>query len=150
VIRIKPSFISDILFITICFFACNARQENVAIGSEAKPKKVFTLLSPALDFVCNIDDSLHFEIGTSLKDYRIDSSVVYISGEEAGTEMISPLTFYKKNLFTRVGRQNIRLVLYFNDTLTQTLSTRITVLSDIEPVPLRYTVVRSLPHTSDV
>jgi glutaminyl-peptide cyclotransferase len=141
--------IPDILLLAAFLFACNAGQERVSAESATKPKKAFALQSPALDFISNISDSIYFEISGSLPEINVDSTIVFVSGRKASVEKFSPLSFSRKNLFTRVGRQNIRLIIYFNDSLSQTLTTRITVLSDIEPEILRYTVIRELPHSTD-
>jgi glutaminyl-peptide cyclotransferase len=149
VIHFKGKFISGISLLILLLFSCNPDQKGLSSEKAIKPTKEFTLVSPALDFVCSYTDSVFFKVEMANKSLHIDSTQVYISGRLITSESISPLTFIRKNIFEKVGRQGIRLVLYFNDSLSKSLSTQINVLSDMEPVKLNYSVLRSLPHQTD-
>ena len=138
------------IFLCIAFFfSCNAGPKNTGAEIQRKPKKAFTLIAPELDYVCSIKDSIHFVMDANRKSLQTDSVQVFVNGIKITTETASPLKFLRKSPFIRVGRQNLRFVVYYNDSLNQTLSTRITVLSDIQPAGLTYEAIRSIPHSAD-
>ncbi len=148
--KFSHSTLNTILFlIFILLITCNAGSKDHADMDAVKPKKVFTLLEPSLDQVFSYDDTIHVEIVTEKKGIHPDSVHVYSGGILIAKEIISPLSFSRSSFFQRVGRQDIRLIVYYNDTLLQSLTTRITVLSDIEPEALSYSVIRKLPHDKD-
>ncbi|MBA7552499.1 hypothetical protein ES705_45063 [subsurface metagenome] len=53
------------------------------------------------------------------------------------------------SLTSRVGRQNLRIKVFYLDSLTQILTTRITVLSDEAPSAFRYRIVKQIPHDQE-
>ena len=110
-----------------------------------KIKKEYSLSSPIIDEVYSYNDTLLFRLST-INKITPDSVHVYLEGNPVCTEKTNTKEFKISGIFSKVGRQNIRLVVQYNDSLSQTLTTRITVLSDIEPENLTYKLIRKFPH----
>jgi hypothetical protein len=149
VTRIHSKTFAGVLFWVVFFSSCGAGPKNPSSDLSVKPRRIFELVSTPLDFVGTINDSTHFVIRQIRKNYTPDSVQLFVNGQKLKSESDTPLRFSRKSLFTKVGRQNLRLVIYYNDSLNQTLSTRITILSDIQPAILSYKTIRVLPHSSD-
>jgi glutaminyl-peptide cyclotransferase len=131
-------------------FSCNSSNNKIATGGK-KPKqqKLFTLQSPILDDVYQINDTINFTIKTKKNNAQVDSTLVYLDGVSIRSEVKSPLAFSSISDFIKVGRQNLRLRIFYDDSLSQTITTRITLLSDIQPTELKFTQLRSIPHDPD-
>jgi glutamine cyclotransferase len=149
VIQNHSKIVTGIFICVVTFFSCNAGPKDTAANLTEKPRKAFTLTAPKLDYVCSFNDSIHFRIKPARNDYTPDSVQVFLAGKKVPRKIATPLAFSLKLPFSKVGRQNLRLVVYYNGSLIQELPTQITVLSDIEPAILNYKVIRNLPHDAD-
>lgn len=149
IIRSKPLALLTILL--TLGFSCDSSSTKNTTGQRDKPKpfKIFTLHSPVLDEVFNINDTINFTIGKRKNTVQVDSTIVYIDGAFIRSEVESPLTFSSISDFVKVGRQNLRIRIFYNDSLSQTLTTRITLLSDLPPDELKFIKVRSIPHNTE-
>jgi glutamine cyclotransferase len=132
--------------ILIFFFSCNSSHETKQKDTPDKTRKIFSLVSPGIDQVYVYTDSIQFEITSLKKNIKPDSTLLYVNGNMLFTEVLSPLIFVGKSMFNKTGRQEIRIKIFYNDSLTQSLTTKLIVLSDIEPVVLSYKVIKKIPH----
>jgi glutamine cyclotransferase len=128
--------------------SCNNSSKGPSLQQSNKPKhqKIFYLESPILDDVYQINDTLHFTIKERKNITHVDSTIVSVDGKPVRSETGSPLAFLSLNDFFKVGRQNIRIRIFYNDSLSEILTTRITLLSDFVPQKLKYRKIREIPH----
>lgn len=143
-----------ITFFTILFtfsISCNSSDKKVTTYNSNKPKsqKIFIIESPVMDEVHQINEPIHFILNKRKNTVTVDSTVIYVDGKLIRSEVESPLNFSSLSDFKKVGRQNLRIRIFYNDSLTQTISTRITLLSDRTPAELKFKVVRSIPHSTE-
>jgi glutaminyl-peptide cyclotransferase len=142
--RIKMLLILNLIISLL--FACNAGLQDPKGKIESKPIKTFILTSPSMDHLYSFTDSIQFEITINKRDIHPDSTLVFISGKQLTAEVKSPVSFERTFLFSKTGRQDLRIKVYYNDSLSQTLTSRVTILSDIEPATLNYRIVGQIPH----
>lgn len=136
-----------ILYLVLSLFiACNGGPKDPKSIIELKPKKAFALSFPTIDYVYSFTDSIHFRISLNKKDIHPDSTLVFLGGREIIHETAFPLSFNRKSIFNKTGRQDLRIKICYNDSLSQTITTRVTVLSDVEPALLKYRIIRKIPH----
>ncbi len=139
------SFLTVLLTLTL---SCNSSNKEIATNQSGKPKpqRIFSLEEPAIDDVFQINDTIHFLIKNRKNTVEVDSSVVFVDGTPLLSITDSPLSFSSISDFKKVGRQNLRIRIFYNDSLSQTLTSRITLLSDLQPAGLTFRKIRSIPH----
>ena len=129
--------------------SCNRESQlnNHKTNSRPKTQKEFSVETPAMDEVFSSNNPVTFTLHS---DNQIipDSVKIYLEGKFIHTEKTSALNFVLENVFSKVGRQNFRIIVFYNDSLSQTLTTRVTALSDKEPATLSYRLIRKIPHDS--
>jgi len=125
-----------------------SKKNNSDTNSKSKPKKEFSVASPAIDEVLSVSDSVAFSL-SSQSEIVPDSVKIYLEGNIVHTEKTSGNKFTITQVFSKVGRQNFRIIVFYNDSLSQTLTTRVTILSDTEPASLTFRLIRKIPHSSD-
>jgi len=135
-------------FITI-LFSCNSTDSVSRSDAKPKAKKYWAVSEPVTDRVLHFNDSLKIKLDALKKDLHADSTQVFIEGKKIHSEIQSPVNFSQSRIFSKVGRQDLRIRVFFNDSLSQTLSTRITVLSDVEPLDLNYKLLRTFEHSTE-
>lgn len=149
-------FCSSLKAISLVYFAfsvlvsCNSKP-GVSSRNHVqtdKREKAFSLKYPEMDQIVTYGDSVYFEL-IPRKSSLIDSVNIFIGGEKVYAHHTHELNFTGSDLFRKVGRQNVRMKIHYNDTLIQIINSRIVVLSDIVPKQLSYKVIRSLPHNPD-
>lgn len=138
-------------FIVIILYSCSSIPDsgNSTDTVKVNTKKQWEILSPGADQVLHFNDSLQLKIEALNKNVHADSTQVFIEGKKILTENKSPIEFARTGIFSKVGRQDIRIRIFFNDSLSQTLSTRITVLSDSEAIELNFVVIREFTHSTN-
>ena len=100
-----------------------------------------------MDQLSGFSDSVQFKLLAKNKK-QADSVVISINGHRVFGENSNPHVFAQAGIFKQVGRQNIRIRVYYDDSLTQSLSTRLLVLSDQVPSEISYKVIRKIPHNT--
>ncbi|WP_298119576.1 glutaminyl-peptide cyclotransferase [Flavobacterium sp.] len=121
-----------VILLAVLSFSCNKTEEDNFSINEEKLKAQYTT-----------NDTISLQI-SSLKDQKIDSVVFNINDKRVGSSNgTSAFTFPLKN--QKLGYQNIKATTYFDGT-TELDSTRIEIVSDIEPKLLTYTIVNTYPH----
>jgi glutaminyl-peptide cyclotransferase len=130
--------------------SCNPGSENVQeapTSSNAKPGRVFTLRKPVSDKLVYYNDSIRFELEAG-RQVEIDSLAIFIEGAKVYSTLSPSWAFTANGLFNRVGRQTMRIRLFYNEGTSQTLTCRIVVLSDTPPKTYQFKVLRTLPHNT--
>lgn len=125
--------------------SCHTSPKIKNSSEELKPKKDFILTAPSIDEIYSYYDTVHFTL-ESPRQTEPDSVLIYLEGKYIHTEKVNPLDFNVNKIFSKVGRQNLRILVHYHDSLLQTLTTRITVLSDLDPELLTYKLIRKIPH----
>lgn len=121
-----------VILLAVLSISCNKTEEDNFSINEEKLKAQYTT-----------NDAISLQI-SSLKDQKIDSVVFNINDKRVGASKgTSVFTFPLKN--QKLGYQNIKATTYF-DGATELDSTRIEIVSDIEPKLLSYTIVNTYPH----
>ncbi|WP_298141003.1 glutaminyl-peptide cyclotransferase [Flavobacterium sp.] len=121
-----------VILLAVLSFSCNKTEEDNFSINEEKLKAQYTT-----------NDAISLQI-SNLKDQKIDSVVFNINDKRVGSSNgTSAFTFPLKN--QKLGYQNIKATTYFDGT-TELDSTRIEIVSDIEPKLLTYTIVNTYPH----
>jgi glutaminyl-peptide cyclotransferase len=111
-------------------------------------KRDFILVTPAMNQVISLGQMVDFTFKAQNMELSIDSADVYLDGKKIRTEKINGFGFSDNTLFYKVGRQNIRLKIFYGQNKTQSLSTNITILSNQEPKVLKFKVIREIYHDS--
>lgn len=145
--RIPLLFLLLTFLLTGLLIACNSGQRKSVRNTKSTRanEKIFRLKNPGQDQFFAFSDSLLFEFST-LKNTEPDSVSIYYEGQLIHTETASPLSFRRESVINKVGRQNLRIKLFYDDSLSQTISLRLIILADEPPSRLRYELIKTLPH----
>lgn len=120
------------ILLAITLVGCGGTKEDFFSINEAKLKAQY-----------NQNDVLSLEI-LNLQDKKIDSVVFDLNNKRVGSSKdTNPFSFALKN--EKLGYKNIKATTYF-DGETETDSTRIEVISEVQPKLLSYTIVNTYPH----
>jgi glutaminyl-peptide cyclotransferase len=144
----NSKILTGLSFAFAFLFSCNpvSTKNNINPSHKTEENQCFALNKPANDFITKLDKSILFEIQSLQKDKIADSVEIYLEGLKVFTNRGPELTFTGTSIFKKTGRENIRLKIFYNDSLNQVLTCRITILSDKIPSELHYKVIRSIPH----
>jgi len=113
-------------------FSCKTTDEDFFTINESKIKAQYT-----------IEDVLTIEVDNP-KTQKIDSIVYIINDKKVGSsKSISSFSFPLKN--QKLGYQNIKSAIYYDGTI-ELDSTRIEIISSLEPKILSFTLVNTYPH----
>lgn len=128
--------------------SCNPKQANNSIVPHENQKSqwVFSLSEPQQDLLTVNGQKIDIKISTSEKDVIPDSTFIYIGGDLVLTKKDPSLAFNVEVKPKKVGKQAIRVVIYYSDSLSQNLNSRITVISEINPVKFQYKLLKTLSH----
>lgn len=149
--RFIPKSITLLLVLLTLSLSCNSSNKETANNESTKPgqQRIFSLDAPDIDDVFQINDTIRFLIKNRKNTVEVDSSVVFVDGTQILSITDSPLSFSSSSDFIKVGRQNLRIRIFYNDSLSQTLTTRITLLSDLQPEGLSFRKIRSISHNPE-
>lgn len=143
---LSKSVSSTLLFI-ILFFSCHQETgKSSKRPTRVKQQHFFIQTSPSPDQVFSFTDSVRFRLSSKNQKITADSVLLFSDGLPTIRKYETPMDFSIHNLFHKTGRHNFRLKVFYNDSLSQVLTTRIFVLSELEPLNLKYKVIRKLPH----
>jgi glutamine cyclotransferase len=124
-------------FILLGFLLTNCRGTN---------EDFFTINEAILKANYSSNDAVALEI-LNLKTQKIDSVVYFVNNKRAGlTKGAEAFSFSLKE--QKLGYQNIKASIFY-DGKTETDSTRIEVISNIEPKLLSYSIVNTYPHDTN-
>lgn len=132
----SKSFTSLIVGI-VCLSSCN--QERKSEGTQVPEGKTATALLPKARYVVGDSLPLSFAKSVSKIDVKFDGSA--ISVEQNVTDTLKLNTVDKKTGWHQlIVKGSTKDKVEFTDTL------RVELISDIEPVEIKYTVLESYPH----
>ncbi|WP_395043819.1 glutaminyl-peptide cyclotransferase [Flavobacterium sp.] len=120
------------ILLAILLNSCSGTKEDFFTINEDKLKAQYTF-----------DDKLSLEI-LNIKNQKIDSVVYNLNNKKAGVAKGNDkFLFNLKD--SKLGYQNVIASIYY-DGETETDSTRIELVSNVEPQLLSYTIVNTYPH----
>lgn len=109
-------------------------------------QNVTRLVSPKANAIIKSGDSVRLEISATSKDIRIDSLTVSNGKGRSKTLQGNPGKAYWQSAGSRVGQTTLRILVYYNDSLSESHNVNIVILSDIIPVKHAYRVINKYPH----
>jgi glutaminyl-peptide cyclotransferase len=145
---LNPKLISGFAVILTFLLSCNSKQVNNSIvpSEKQKSQQVFSLTEPQQDLLTTSGRKITIKLKPSSKDIVPDSAYIYIGGDLVLAQKDPSLTFIVEAKPKKVGKQNIRVVIYYSDSLIQNLNSRAIVVSEIVPVKYRFKLLKTIPH----
>lgn len=148
--NIKPMTSLSVLFTFL--LACNqGRNTSHTSKEQSNPVIIneFSLISPSTDQALTLKDSLTMTLHKRHRKTVIDSVEVFLQGNRIFSGVTGSKTFSFILPTKQVGRHDLRIRVFFNDSLSQTLSTRVLSLANTAPEILHYKLIKKYPHDSD-
>ncbi len=114
--------------------------------STSKISYIASLKSPGKDEVFVCGDTIQIILSIRKKNIVIDSIRYYANNEYFTTETSDFGTGYWNSKNARVGQNNVKTVIYYNDSLKESHAVTFILLSDIIPATYGYKVINKFPH----
>lgn len=108
------------------------------------PQKITRLESPKRNTTYKVGDEIRVEVRVP-DSLTVDSVVYYFNGIPAAT-MTGNEPYALPTRESKPGFSGVRAKIYFNDTLSETHSRQVELLSDIVPEQYGYRIVNTYPH----
>lgn len=107
------------------------------------------LASPKSGHVLHCGDSVALSLIPPREGITVDSLVIRAGRDAAYRIMGFPASLYWHAPKNKVGQISLKVSVYYNDSLSESHSASLVVLSDIKPVTYSYKVVKQYPHDPD-
>ena len=148
------SMISLLVIILILTVSCNSSDHNQKAISENNigelPRSsISSLNKPEKGSTYTCGDKIEFQINLTDTSAKIDS-IRYFDGPRhlfSTSGKILKTDWKSDNV--KVGQNTFRVVIYYNDSLTESHTTQVTFLSDIKPAKYSCQVIHKYPHDPD-
>jgi glutamine cyclotransferase len=114
--------------------------------STSKISEIASLKSPEKDEVFVCGDTIQIRLSLREKNIVIDSIRYYANNEYITTETSDFGSIYWISKNSRVGQNNVKTVIFYNDSLKETHAVSFILLSDIIPENYGYKVINKFPH----
>lgn len=141
-----------ILFLILSTYCSNPSDKTDAVETEepGKPKIHNTKFkSPKTDAVYKVSDVIDFKLELKDKELTPDSILLFSGPEKIATLGNAQYEFSWNSESSKVGRSLIKSISYYGDSVSESNTVSITLLSDITPKRLNYEVVAQYPHDED-
>lgn len=139
-----------VIFIYLLFsiISCtNPNHSNQVIApNNISSEKQFTLENSYSNQLFSLGHLFEFPVKINATDLLIDSLVLYVNGNLTGTYFDS-LIFWSSD-HGIMGENNLRIVLFYNDSLKSQRSLKVFLKSDVEPKKYNYRVINKYPHNT--
>jgi len=107
------------------------------------------VVSPKTGSVIHCGDSVKIELSLPPQGTTMDS-VVLVAGKNSKILIKKdPLSFYWNSGNGKVGQVTLKIMVYYNDSLQESHSTSLVVLSNVVPKKYDYRVIGQYPHDPD-
>jgi len=123
----------------------NAPQLSTDLPGKGRPA-VINLLTPKSNTVLTCGDSVAVKFTRLNPDIHLDSVVVFPGKEKPVTYQNGQNEIHWPTAESRVGQVTLRIVFYYNDSLTDSHNVSLVLLSDITPKKYSYRIIRKFPH----
>ncbi|MGD2035628.1 MAG: glutaminyl-peptide cyclotransferase, partial [Bacteroidales bacterium] len=140
--NLKSAALFGLLFTFL--YSCNPKTNNKPVHD--RNGKNYSLVSPSTDRVYAVGDTVEFAISPVKRSVDPDSVRIVADGKLICTDTLSGFRCPVNLLSDKYGKRNIRIKVFFSDSLTQILPLRIIVLPDTPPENLNYKVIRTIRH----
>ncbi len=135
------------VFLVLLLSCCRNHVPQSASPSRLPTRPDITrILSPKTGAVIRCGDSVEIELAKPVTGNILDSITVL-------ADKINPLflpgdrtRFYWHSGKGRVGQVTLKIVVYYNDSLQESHTTNLVILSDVVPRKYNYKVIRQYPH----
>ncbi len=128
-------------------FSCDP--EIASKHSTEKHVKTYSIASPDIDNVYSLNDTVYFEISALKNDITLDSVQILAEGILVSSQITENFRLPCNQLISKFGRQNFRLKVFFSDSLSQNLTSRIIVLPNDPPEQLSYKIIEKKQHNPE-
>lgn len=143
--NLKSTTLFALMFTLV--FSCDP--EIAEKHDSKKQVKSYSIASPEIDNVYSYRDTVYFEITPLKKDIALDSVQILAEGVLVSSQITENFRLPSKQLMSKFGRQNIRLKVFYSDSLSQNLTSRIIILPDQTPEQLKYKLIGQMPHNPE-
>jgi glutaminyl-peptide cyclotransferase len=149
----RRSFIACFMFCILILFisfisCCTNNQSEKKTVSAAQSMDAFRIISPEQGFMIPVNDSLTVSLKIrNQKKITPDSVIVFCAGKRIYTSLNVAEEF---GIFLpsdlKVGRQSLKVQLYYNSGQKESKAVGLILLSDITPAELKYKVIKKITH----
>jgi len=143
--NIKSATLIALMFTLV--FSCDP--EIASKHSTVKQVKSYSIASPDIDNLYTQTDTVYFEISALKNDITLDSVHILAEGILVSSQITEKFSLPGKQLMSKFGRQNLRLKVFFSDSLSQNLTSRIIIIPDESPEQLNYKIIGQMPHNPE-
>jgi glutaminyl-peptide cyclotransferase len=138
--------VSMILLLSCCHK--NIPQQSSTLTSYGRPP-VTSLISPRTGTIIHCGDSVQIELSQPIQGNIVDSMVVL-----AGKNPPLLIRGHADRFFWHAGRDKVgqitlKVMVYFNDSLQESHSASLVILSDLVPKKYSYRIISQYPHDPD-
>ena len=110
---------------------------------------VTTLVSPVSGTIIQCGDSVKISLASLATLHVIDSVQLFSGKNHATTVYANPDKLFWNSRNSRVGQIVLKVRVFYDDSLSETHTAGVVVLSDIVPADITYRVIRQYPHDAD-
>ncbi len=143
--HLKSATFFTLLFTLI--FSCNPKPTNKK--NKNKPPRTYALSSPAIDNIYSLHDTVHFEISALNHPITPDSVHIMAEGKLLPTQTSDRFDFPCEVFMSKFGHHNLRIKIFYSDSLSQIIASRIIILPDEPPRQLKYKIIEQIPHNPE-
>ena len=146
------NFLKNILVFSLIINLNNCKETNSnnadSNTSERKSKisRIASLKSPKKDEVFVCGDTIQIKLSIRKKNIVIDSIRYYANNEYITTETSDFASIHWSSKHAGVGQNNVKTVIFYNDSLKESHAVSFILLSDIIPKTYGYKVINKFPH----
>ncbi|MBX7045616.1 MAG: glutaminyl-peptide cyclotransferase [Ignavibacteria bacterium] len=125
-------------------FSCKNNTPSIDTRLESYSK----LTSPANNSAVKLNDSIRVALQVTKQDAQLDSSKIYFENSPVITLRGSASYSFLPSV-SRTGLRKISVMNFFKGGKTETLESTVKILSDAVPPALKYSIVKTYPHSKD-
>ncbi|MBN2523237.1 MAG: glutaminyl-peptide cyclotransferase [Bacteroidales bacterium] len=149
-IPISLAYFKPVTLITLVFafvFSCSPKTTNKQ--NKNNYTRNYQIISPSVDNIYSSADTIHFIVSPLIDTLSPDSIHITTAGKIIAKETSTDFKILCTLLIPKYGHQNLRLKVFYADSLSQILTSRIIVLPDESPKILNYKLLGKTPHNPE-
>jgi len=110
---------------------------------------VTKLVSPGSGTIIQCGDSVKISLAPLATSHAIDSVQLFSGKNHITTVFDNPERLFWNSRTSRVGQTVLKVRVFYDDSLSETHTAGIVVLSDLDPNDISYRVIKQYPHDAD-
>lgn len=134
-------------FVFALAFSCDPKPAKKL--DKGKSIKYYSVESPTIDEIYSYTDAVNITISNIKNSLPPDSVHILSEGKLIASHTSNSFKINCQTLTSKFGRRNLRIKVFFADSMTQILTSRIVILPDELPEQLGYKVLRQIPHNPE-